>query len=144
MQNSLDIVEVEDLVPVPGVGEGLGVLDEHQAVAPGVRWPVGEGPPEGHERGAGLQRPYMLPLPAPRAGDDCPPLCCAPGGKEGGEGRRGARLARGGRGPGRLEFSRQVGLSSRLTRPVPLISGATVAAGLGTLAIWLLSRRNRA
>jgi HAD superfamily hydrolase (TIGR01490 family) len=42
-----------------------------------------------------------------------------------------------------LEFSRQVGLSSKLTRPVPLISGATIAAGLGTLAVWLLTRRNR-
>ena len=42
-----------------------------------------------------------------------------------------------------LEFSRQVGLTSRLTRPVPLISGATFAAGLGALAVWILVRKNR-
>jgi HAD superfamily hydrolase (TIGR01490 family) len=42
-----------------------------------------------------------------------------------------------------LEFSRQVGLTSRLTRPVPLVSGATVAAGLGAAAVWLLVRRRQ-
>lgn len=42
-----------------------------------------------------------------------------------------------------LEFSRQVGLTSRLTRPVPLISGASIAAGIGVLAVWVLMRRNR-
>lgn len=42
-----------------------------------------------------------------------------------------------------LEFSRQVGLTSRLVRPVPLISGATVAAGLGALAVWIMVRRNK-
>ena len=42
-----------------------------------------------------------------------------------------------------LEFTRQVGLTTRLTRPVPLISGATLMAGLGALAIWILTRRKR-
>jgi HAD superfamily hydrolase (TIGR01490 family) len=42
-----------------------------------------------------------------------------------------------------LEFTRQVGLTTRLTRPVPLISGATVMAGLGALAVWILTRRKR-
>jgi len=40
-----------------------------------------------------------------------------------------------------LEFKRQVGLTSRLTRPVPLISGATVMLALGAVAAWLLTRR---
>jgi len=42
-----------------------------------------------------------------------------------------------------LEFKRQVGLTTRLTRPVPLISGATLMAGIGALAIWILTRRKR-
>jgi HAD superfamily hydrolase (TIGR01490 family) len=42
-----------------------------------------------------------------------------------------------------LEFSRQVGLTSRLTRPAPLISGATLMLGLGAVAAWLLTRRKR-
>lgn len=40
-----------------------------------------------------------------------------------------------------LEFTRQVGLTSRLTRPVPLISGATVMLGIGAVAAWILTRR---
>jgi HAD superfamily hydrolase (TIGR01490 family) len=41
-----------------------------------------------------------------------------------------------------LEFQRQVSLRTRLARPVPIISGATlVAAGLGALAVVLLKRR---
>ena len=43
-----------------------------------------------------------------------------------------------------LEFSRQVGLASRLTKPVPLISGASLMAGIGVLAIWILTRRKKA
>ncbi|MBU1227398.1 MAG: HAD-IB family hydrolase [Actinobacteria bacterium] len=42
-----------------------------------------------------------------------------------------------------LEFTRQVGLTSRLTRPVPLISGATLMLGIGAVAAWLLTRRKR-
>ncbi len=42
-----------------------------------------------------------------------------------------------------LTFSRQVGLTSRLARPVPLISSATVLAGMGAVAVWLLTRRKR-
>ena len=42
-----------------------------------------------------------------------------------------------------LEFSRQVGLTTRLTKPVPLISGATLMAGIGALAIWILTRRKK-
>jgi HAD superfamily hydrolase (TIGR01490 family) len=42
-----------------------------------------------------------------------------------------------------LEFSRQVGLTSRLTRPVPLISGATIAVGVGALVVWALARGSR-
>ncbi len=41
-----------------------------------------------------------------------------------------------------LEFQRQVSLRTRLARPVPIISGATVMAGIaGAVAFWLLRRR---
>jgi HAD superfamily hydrolase (TIGR01490 family) len=39
-----------------------------------------------------------------------------------------------------LEFRRQVTIGSRLTRPVPLISGATVTAAIGAGVAWLLLR----
>jgi HAD superfamily hydrolase (TIGR01490 family) len=42
-----------------------------------------------------------------------------------------------------LEFQRQVSIGSRLTRPVPLISGATVTAALGAGVVWLLLRQRR-
>ena len=42
-----------------------------------------------------------------------------------------------------LEFKRQVGIGTRLTRPVPLISGTAVMAGLGALAVWILTRSKR-
>ena len=42
-----------------------------------------------------------------------------------------------------LEFKRQVGLTSRLAKPVPIISSATVAAVIGTVAVWLLTKRKR-
>jgi HAD superfamily hydrolase (TIGR01490 family) len=42
-----------------------------------------------------------------------------------------------------LEFKRQVGLGTRLTRPVPLISGASIMLGLGAVAAWILTRRKR-
>jgi HAD superfamily hydrolase (TIGR01490 family) len=42
-----------------------------------------------------------------------------------------------------LEFQRQVSIGSRLTRPVPLISGATVTAVVGAGAVWLLLRQRR-
>jgi hypothetical protein len=42
-----------------------------------------------------------------------------------------------------LEFKRQVGLGTRLTRPVPLISGASIMLGIGAVAAWLLTRRKR-
>lgn len=42
-----------------------------------------------------------------------------------------------------VEFTRQVSLRTRLTRPVPLISGATVAGVVGAAVIWALARRNR-
>jgi HAD superfamily hydrolase (TIGR01490 family) len=40
-----------------------------------------------------------------------------------------------------LEFRRQVSLARRLTRPVPLISGATVAGVVGAAVVWALVRR---
>jgi HAD superfamily hydrolase (TIGR01490 family) len=44
-----------------------------------------------------------------------------------------------------LEFHRQVSLARRLARPVPLISGATVAGLVGAIVVWaLLRRRGRA
>lgn len=43
-----------------------------------------------------------------------------------------------------LDFKRQVSLAERLTRPVPLISGATVATVLGAAIAWTLLRRRRA
>ena len=42
-----------------------------------------------------------------------------------------------------LAFQRQVSIGSRLTRPVPLISGATVTAALGAGAVWLLLKQRR-
>ncbi len=42
-----------------------------------------------------------------------------------------------------LEFQRQVSLGSRLTRPVPLISGATLTAIAGAGVTWLLLRSRR-
>lgn len=40
-----------------------------------------------------------------------------------------------------LEFSRQVGLTTRLAKPVPIISGATLMLGIGAVAAWILTRR---
>lgn len=42
-----------------------------------------------------------------------------------------------------LEFRRQVSLAKRLARPVPIISGATVASVAGALFVWALLRRRR-
>jgi HAD superfamily hydrolase (TIGR01490 family) len=42
-----------------------------------------------------------------------------------------------------LEFKRQVGLTDRLVKPVPLISGATLMLGAGAVAAWILTRRKR-
>jgi len=42
-----------------------------------------------------------------------------------------------------LEFRRQVTIGSRLTRPVPLISGATVTAVVGAGIAWLLLREKK-
>jgi hypothetical protein len=42
-----------------------------------------------------------------------------------------------------LEFRRRVTLAKRLTQPVPLISGATVAAALGAAIAWGVMRRRR-
>ena len=42
-----------------------------------------------------------------------------------------------------LEFRRQVTIGSRLTRPVPLISGATITAVVGAGVAWLLLRGKR-
>jgi len=42
-----------------------------------------------------------------------------------------------------LEFRRQVSLAKRLTRPVPLISGATVASVAGAVVVWALLRRRK-
>ncbi|MEX0825448.1 MAG: HAD-IB family hydrolase [Acidimicrobiia bacterium] len=42
-----------------------------------------------------------------------------------------------------LQFQRQVSLTKRLTRPVPLISGATVAAVIGAAIAWGLMRKRR-
>jgi HAD superfamily hydrolase (TIGR01490 family) len=42
-----------------------------------------------------------------------------------------------------LEFQRQVSLAKRLTRPMPLISGATVAAVIGAAIAWALVRKKR-
>lgn len=42
-----------------------------------------------------------------------------------------------------LEFRRQVSLAKRLTRPVPLISGATVAMVIGAAIAWAMVRKRR-
>jgi HAD superfamily hydrolase (TIGR01490 family) len=42
-----------------------------------------------------------------------------------------------------LEFRRQVSLAKRLARPVPIISGATVASVAGALFVWALLRRRK-
>jgi HAD superfamily hydrolase (TIGR01490 family) len=42
-----------------------------------------------------------------------------------------------------LEFTRQVSLGSRLTRPVPIISGATLTAAVGAGVAWLLLRSRK-
>lgn len=42
-----------------------------------------------------------------------------------------------------LEFRRQVSLAKRLTRPVPLISGATIAGAVGAALLWVLARRRK-
>lgn len=42
-----------------------------------------------------------------------------------------------------LEFRRRVTLAQRLTRPVPLISGATIAAVIGAAVTWAMVRRRR-
>jgi len=42
-----------------------------------------------------------------------------------------------------LEFRRQVSLAHRLTRPVPLISGATVAMVVGAAIAWAMVRKRR-
>ncbi len=42
-----------------------------------------------------------------------------------------------------LEFQRQVSLGSRLTKPVPLISGATVTALIGAGITWMLLRSKK-
>jgi hypothetical protein len=42
-----------------------------------------------------------------------------------------------------LEFRRRVSLAKRLTRPVPLISGATVAAVIGAVIAWAIIRKKR-
>jgi len=39
-----------------------------------------------------------------------------------------------------LEFRRQVTIGSRLTKPVPVISGATLTAAIGAGVVWLLLR----
>lgn len=39
-----------------------------------------------------------------------------------------------------LEFNRQVSIGNRLARPVPIISGATVAALAGVAIVWVLTR----
>jgi HAD superfamily hydrolase (TIGR01490 family) len=43
-----------------------------------------------------------------------------------------------------LDFKREVSLSERLTQPVPLISGATVATAIGAAVAWMLIRRKKA
>lgn len=42
-----------------------------------------------------------------------------------------------------LDFKRQVSLAERLTQPVPLISGATVATVAGAVIAWLLLRKRK-
>ncbi|HSG78315.1 MAG TPA: HAD-IB family hydrolase [Acidimicrobiia bacterium] len=42
-----------------------------------------------------------------------------------------------------LEFQRQVSLGSRLAKPVPIISGATVATIVGTAIAWALLRKRK-
>ena len=42
-----------------------------------------------------------------------------------------------------LDFRRQVSLADRVMRPVPLISGATVAAVAGGLVVWALMRSRK-
>lgn len=42
-----------------------------------------------------------------------------------------------------LEFRRRVSLARRLTRPVPLISGATVTAVIGAVIAWAIIRKRR-
>ena len=43
-----------------------------------------------------------------------------------------------------LDFKREVSLAERLTRPVPLISGATLATAIGAGIAWFLIKRKRA
>lgn len=43
-----------------------------------------------------------------------------------------------------LDFKREVSLTERLTQPVPLISGATVAAAIGAAIAWMLIRKKKA
>jgi HAD superfamily hydrolase (TIGR01490 family) len=42
-----------------------------------------------------------------------------------------------------LEFRRRVSLTERLTQPVPLISGATLALAIGAAVAWAVLRRRR-
>ena len=42
-----------------------------------------------------------------------------------------------------LEFRRQVSLAKRLARPVPIISGATVATVIGAAIAWTMVRKRR-
>jgi HAD superfamily hydrolase (TIGR01490 family) len=42
-----------------------------------------------------------------------------------------------------LDFKRQVSLAERLTKPVPLISGATVATVIGAAIAWMLLRKRK-
>jgi len=43
-----------------------------------------------------------------------------------------------------LDFKREVSLANRLTQPVPLISGATVATAIGAGIAWMLIRKKKA
>ena len=43
-----------------------------------------------------------------------------------------------------LDFRRQVSLTERLTRPVPLISGATIATVIGAAIAWSLMKKKQA
>ena len=42
-----------------------------------------------------------------------------------------------------LDFKRQVSLTRRLTRPVPLVSGATVAGVIGAGIAWAMIRKKK-
>ncbi len=42
-----------------------------------------------------------------------------------------------------LDFRRQVSLTERLAKPVPIISGATVATVAGAALAWVMLRRRR-